>query len=263
MTGFNELARAPKLVQAATGAEYNARAMSDDKSLGKRLLGLFVETGPDATAPAPASGDGQPTAADEIAALARQSTPGSAQPASPTPAAVSPAAPPAPGMARPNVPPAAAVAPAKIDFDAVFKNAGIDPQALDRVRKAEDLLKTLPDSASDDVKRQIVEASLKAFGFEIAKIVEAVETQTKALDTYVRVNEQQTAKSITDAQAQIAKLEDQVITLKADIDKRTTNLASLAAAADVRRRQIARVRDFFQAPPAAPAGAPPASKTDD
>lgn len=234
--------------------------MPDDKSLGKRLLGLFVESAPDAQDPAAASGvgEGAPSPADEIAALARQSEPTAAPAPVAAPAAV--AQRPAPARLSPA---AGTIEPAKIDFDAVFKNAGIDPQALDRVRKAEELLKTLPDSASDDVKRQIVEASLKAFGFEIAKIVEAVETQTKALDTYVRVNEQQTAKSITDAQAQIAKLEDQVITLKAEIDKRTTSLASLAAAADVRRRQVARVRDFFQTPATAPAGAPPASKTDD
>ena len=99
---------------------------------------------------------------------------------------------------------------------------------------------------------------------EISKIVEGVQTQTKALDAYVRVNEQQTAKAITDAQAQIAKLEDQVITLRADIDKRTNALAGLAAAADVRKRQVSKVLDFFHTPsPAAPAGAPAASKADE
>lgn len=225
--------------------------MPDDKSLGKRILGLFVEAVDETKTPTPA---GDPaSAADEIAALARQTAPGAVE------AAAQPAAPPpAQAASKPLPVPTAGVTPAKIDFDAVFKNAGIDPGALDRVRKAEELLKTLPSSASDDVKRQIVEAALKAFGFEIAKIVEAVETQTKALDTYVKVNEQQTAKSISDAQAQIAKLEDQVITLRADIDKRTTSLASLAAAADVRRRQIAKVLEFFRTP-AAPAGSPPAS----
>ncbi len=234
--------------------------MPDDKSLGKRILGLFVETVDENATPTPAGDPGSP--ADEIAALARQSAP-TAAPVAPDPrqATSAPAkAPPAPAAAAPvRLPPSAEAAPpAKIDFDAVFKNAGIDPSSLDRVRKAEELLKTLPDSASDDVKRQIVEASLKAFGFEIAKIVEAVETQLKALETYVKVNEQQTAKSISDAQAQIAKLEDQVITLRADINKRTTALGSVAAAADIRRSQISRVLAFFRAP-AAPPGSTAAS----
>lgn len=234
--------------------------MTDDKSLGKRILGLFVES-VDETKPStsPTDPDGAPSAADEIAALAKQTAPQAT-----TPVAAPPPRPVAAAPAKPvAVSPATAVEPAKVDFDGVFKNAGIDPQALDRVRKAEELLKNLPDSASDEVKRQIVEASLKAFGFEISKILEAVVTQTKALDTYVRINEQQTAKAITDAQAQIAKLEDQVITLRADIDKRTTALASIAAAADVRKRQVSKVLDFFQAPSPAPAGAPPASKTDE
>ena len=232
--------------------------MPDDKSLGKRILGLFVESVDETKPAADPETEGTPSAADEIAALAKQSAPQAAPIAAAAPKPV--AAPPPRPVATAS---ATAVEPAKVDFDGVFKNAGIDPQALDRVRKAEELLKNLPDSASDDVKRQIVEASLKAFGFEISKILEAVVTQTKALDTYVRINEQQTAKAITDAQAQIAKLEDQVITLRADIDKRTTALASIAAAADVRKRQVSKVLDFFQAPSPAPAGAPPASKTDE
>lgn len=232
--------------------------MPDDKSLGKRILGLFVESVDETKPSADPDVEGTSSAADEIAALAKQSAPQAAPIAAPTPKTVAAPSP------RPVATAAAtAVEPAKVDFDGVFKNAGIDPQALDRVRKAEELLKNLPDSASDEVKRQIVEASLKAFGFEISKILEAVVTQTKALDTYVRINEQQTAKAITDAQAQIAKLEDQVITLRADIDKRTTALASIAAAADVRKRQVSKVLDFFQAPSPAPAGAPPASKTDE
>ncbi|MER2563189.1 MAG: hypothetical protein ABTQ32_20845 [Myxococcaceae bacterium] len=232
--------------------------MPDDKSLGKRILGLFVESVDETKPAADPETEGVPSPADEIAALAKQSAPQAAPIAAAAPKPV--AAPPPRPVATAS---AAAVEPAKVDFDGVFKNAGIDPQALDRVRKAEELLKNLPDSASDEVKRQIVEASLKAFGFEISKILEAVVTQTKALDTYVRINEQQTAKAITDAQAQIAKLEDQVITLRADIDKRTTALASIAAAADVRKRQVSKVLDFFQAPSPAPAGAPPASKTDE
>jgi hypothetical protein len=236
--------------------------MPDDKSIGKRILGLFVESVDESQQSATPPPDGEAvSAADEIAALARQSAPQAAHAATSQPVVQAPKAA-APAPTKPVSAPVAGVEPAKIDFDGVFKNAGIDPQSLDRVRKAEELLKTLPDSASDELKRQIVEASLKAFGFEISKIVEAVVTQTKALDTYVRVNEQQTAKAIADAQAQIAKLEDQVITLRADIDKRTTALASLAAAADVRKRQVSKVLDFFQAP-AQSAGAPAASKTDD
>lgn len=221
--------------------------MPEEKGLGSKILGLFVESDKDGT---PAEGTeavsppGEKSAADLVAELAGQAMPkkGPAQAAPPPPSA------------RPAIPaPTGPVTPAKVDFDAVFKGAGMDAAELDRVRKAEELLKSLPDSTPQDVKRQIVEASLKAFGFEIAKIVGAAQNQLKALETYVRLNEQQTAKAITDAQAQIAQLEDKIIGLRADITKKTEQLASVAAAADSRKGEVHRVLDFFGAPAAPPA----------
>ena len=149
-------------------------------------------------------------------------------------------------------PPSGPVTAAQVDFDAVFKTTGLDASDLDRVRKAEELLKGLPEATPVEVKRQIVEASLKAFGFDVAKIVGAAQQQLKALDTWVRLNEQQTAKAVADAQTQIAQLEDKVISLKADINKRADTLASLSAAADGRKGQVHRVLEFFSAPAAKP-----------
>ncbi len=143
--------------------------------------------------------------------------------------------------------PTGPVTAAQVDFDAVFKQAGIDASELDRVRKAEELLRSLPEATPIDVKRQIVEASLKAFGFEVAKIVAAANTQLKALDTFSRLKEQQTAKSITDAQAKIQQLEEQVIGLRADITRRTEELASVGAAAENRKAQVNQVLGFFGA----------------
>jgi ABC-type transporter Mla subunit MlaD len=215
--------------------------MPEDKGLGSKLLGLFVERDPGT----PAEGSeavepGEKSPADLVAELAGQSTPKRA------PGAPAVAPPPA---ARPAMPsPSGPVTPANVDFDGVFKQAGIDSGDLDRVRKAEELLKSLPEATPVEVKRQIVEASLKAFGFDLAKIVNAANTQLKALDTYVRLNEQQTVKSITDAQAKIAQLEEQIIGLRADINKRTEALASTSAAAENRKAQVHQVLSFFNAP---------------
>lgn len=223
--------------------------MAEEKGLGKKLLGLFVES-KDATpaegTPAVEASDAEKTPAELVAELAGQSAPKRGAP--PAQAA---AARPTAAMPGPSGP----VTPAQVDFDAVFKTAGMDTSDLDRVRKAEELLKGLPEATPLEVKRQIVEASLKAFGFDVAKIIGAAQNQLKALDTYVRLNEQQTAKSITDAQAQIALLEDKVLSLRADITKRTEQLASVAAAADGRKGQVHRVLEFFTAP-GAPAAKP-------
>lgn len=231
--------------------------MPEEKGLGSKILGLFVET--DAKDGTPAEGteavspSGEKSAADLVAELAGQSMPKKgAAPTAGTPA------PPPPPAARPAIPaPTGPVTPAKVDFDAVFKGAGMDASELDRVRKAEELLKSLPEGTPQDVKRQIVEASLKAFGFEIAKIVGAAQNQLKALETYVRLNEQQTAKAITDAQTQIAQLEDKIIGLRADITKKTEQLASVSAAADSRKGEVYRVLDFFGAPAAPPTAPKP------
>lgn len=220
--------------------------MPEEKGLGSKLLGLFVEVkdGTPAEGVEKVESDREKTAAEMVAELAGQSAPAK-QGSAPAPAA-------APSAAVPR--PAGPVTPAQVDFDAVFKNAGMDSGELDRVRKAEELLKGLPEATPVDIKRQIVEASLKAFGFELSKIVQAAQNQLKALDTYVRLNEQQTAKAITDAQAQIAQLEDKIISLRANINTRTEQLAGVAAAADGRKAQVSRVLEFFHAPtaPAAP-----------
>jgi hypothetical protein len=221
--------------------------MPEEKGLGSKFLGLFVDTSGN---PTPAEGSeavekGEKSAAEMVAELAGQTAVKGAPKGSA-------AAPPAPVSPMANMPKhSGPVAVAQVDFDSVFKSAGMDAAELDRVKKAEDLLKSLPESTPNDIKRQIVEASLKAFGFDIQKIGVAALNQMKALDTYVRINEQSCAKGITDAQKQIADFEDKVISLKADITKKTENLASVSLAATERKNQVSRVLEFFNvAPPA-------------
>jgi hypothetical protein len=205
----------------------------NEKGLGSKFLGLFVEK--------EAGEQTGKSAADEIAELARQS--GADAPAPPPPHA--------PGHAAPAAAagPALKVAPGtSTDFDAVFREAGMDAAELDRVKKAEELLKSLPDATPLDVKRQIVEASLKAVGFETATLVTASNNQKRALDTYVRVNEQATAKATQDAEAQIKSLHEKIATLKSDVEKRQAALKTLSEAANTRKAQVQKVLEFFEKP---------------
>lgn len=224
--------------------------MPEDKSLGSKLLGLFVESGGKDETPAEGTGavePGEKTAAELVAELTSASAP-KAAPLVPGRASAGAAPVPHPA-APPKVPlPTGPIEPVAVDFDAVFQKAGMDSAELDRVRKAEELLKGLPEATPQEVKRQIVEASLRAFGFDIAKIVGAAQNQVKALETYVRLNEQQTAKALADAQQQIGSLEEKIIGLRVDIEKRTQNLAGVSAAAEGRKQQVHRVLDFFSAP---------------
>src|SRR5688572_19451575 len=183
--------------------------MPEEKGIGSKILGLFVESegqGDPSAQPNPPPGASK-SAADEIAELARQ--------AGAAPAAGKPGAPPPPppGPAL-KLSPTSPAATGPLDFGAIFKDAGMDPAELDRVAKAEDLLQKLPATIGQAEKRAIVEASLKAFGFEIEKIAAAANNQKRALDTYVKVNETATAKAITDAEAQIKSFNEKIAALR-------------------------------------------------
>jgi hypothetical protein len=208
--------------------------MSEQKGLGKKFLGIFVESdGSESDAPSEETEGAAKTAAEEVAELAARSG------------------------ARPKdavtMPPMVAGASTSQDFEAVFRQAGMDPAELDRVKKAEQLLESLPEGTPVAVKRQIVEASLKAFGFEVEKIVVAAQNQGKALEAYVRANEAGTAKAIADAEKQIREHTERIAALRADIEKKTQGLSGLVASTQSRKAQVQRVLEFFAAPASSPA----------
>ena len=67
-------------------------------------------------------------------------------------------------------------------------------------------MKSLPEGTEPSVKKQIVEASLKAFGVPIDKIIEAGVAEIQALEGYLRAVGSRTQKSVTDSEERIAKL---------------------------------------------------------
>lgn len=231
--------------------------MSEQKGFGSKLLGIFVETDDevrkeeqeDEVIP---TGGGHKSAADLVAELASAgaAVPGARRGAAP---AADTLESPLPNI-RPDKLPAAGPPGAPVDFEAIFRELGMDPEELDRVRKAEELLKSLPDATPQAVKKQIVEASLKAFGFDLAKIAQAALNKRKALDTYVRVNETTTAKAVQDAEAQVQVLNEKIAALRSDIEKRTQGLTHITLAVQERKKDVQKIIDFFQTTP--PPGTP-------
>ena len=125
----------------------------------------------------------------------------------------SPDDPAAPALAGPD-PAATFVEPpppsrgGQVDFDAVFAAAGIDDEERARVGKAAELLDTLPTATEPAVKQQIVEASLKAFGVPIEKIIEAGVQEIQALQAYIQTGAQDTQKVLEESQRRIAQYEE-------------------------------------------------------
>jgi hypothetical protein len=87
----------------------------------------------------------------------------------------------------------------QVDFDAVFEAAGIDADERERVAKATDLLASLPADTAVAVRKQIVEASLKAFGVPIDKIIEAGVSEIQALEGYIRTGAADTQKLLEES----------------------------------------------------------------
>ena len=87
----------------------------------------------------------------------------------------------------------------------MFRAAGIDDGEQGRIDKATQLLKTLPAETPKDVKKQIVEASLKAFGYPVEQIIEAGAQEIQALEVYIQAGQRDTQSLLAESQKRIGR----------------------------------------------------------
>jgi hypothetical protein len=192
--------------------------MTEKKSWGSTVLGWFIVQDD-----APASSEGGAAAADAalIAAAGAQPSP-----------AVFQQEPPAPTDGQ-------------VAFDEVFSAAGIDASERERVGKAQQLLGSLPAETPVAVKKQIVEASLKAFGVPIENIIEAGVAEIQALEGYIRKNAGDTQQVLEESNRRIAQFEDEVRKLKARMEQQLQQQQAIAAACNAKKLDVQRVLEFF------------------
>jgi hypothetical protein len=196
--------------------------MNDKKSWGTTVLGWFVVRPEDELATAPAAAEeAAPAAADVYAAE---------QPVAPAPAFVSDP-PPAPG--------------GQVDFAAVFAAAGVDDEEQARVSKAAALLASLPAATEPAVKKQIVEASLNAFGVPIDLIIENGVQEIQALEGYIQAGAADTQKLLQESQARIAQFEAEIQRIRQVMDERVAEQAAVMRACNAKKLDVQRVLEFF------------------
>lgn len=202
--------------------------MSEKKGWGSAVLGWFIvqdgaTAGSDPGAEAPVSSDGD-SDRDLIARAA----------ASPPPPVFS------------SEPPAApAAAGGDIDFDGVFDAAGLSAEERERVGKAADLLKNLPAGTDPAVKKQIVEASLKAFGVPIESIIETGVGQIQALEAYIRKGAADTQAAAEEADRKVAAFQEEIKRLRAGVDAKVASQKALADGCNRRKLEVQQVLEFF------------------
>jgi hypothetical protein len=153
-----------------------------------------------------------------------------------------------PGPPAPSVEPVGELPAAPggvVDFDAVFAAFGLDPDSRDRLAKAQGLLESLPVGTEAGVKRQIVEASLKAFGVPFEKIIETACEEVQALDSYQRKGASTLQEFCDEAGKRIVGLEEQIRSIRAAMEKQVADQKLSLEACNRKKLEVQRVLEFF------------------
>ena len=195
--------------------------MEEKKGWGSTVLGWFVVREDEEGAAAPA--------ADALDAYAA--------------AADAPIAPAQPAVEFVAAPPAAPGG--QVDFPGVYAAAGIDDEEQARVEKAAGLLRSLPEGTDPALKKQIVEASLNAFGVPIDKIIEAGVQEIQALEGYIRSGAGDTQTLLQESQDRIAQFEAEIRRIRQVMEERVAEQNGVIRACNDRKLDIQRVLEFF------------------
>jgi hypothetical protein len=133
----------------------------------------------------------------------------------------------------------------QVDFEAVFESGGVDAEERERIAKAKALLDSLPENTDVAVKKQIVEASLKAFGVPIEKIVEAGAAEIQALEFYIRSGAGDTEKVLKESSERIAQYEQEIGNLRKIMEERVSEQNTVVAACNTKKLEVQKVLEFF------------------
>lgn len=132
-----------------------------------------------------------------------------------------------------------------VDFEGVFAAAGIDRDERERVERASELLASLPSETPVAVRKQIVEAAMKAFGVPLDKIIETGVEEIQALEGYIRTSVAETNQLLAESRTRIEQLEREIRDVRTIMDQRTQEQAAIGAACNTKKIDVQRVLEFF------------------
>jgi hypothetical protein len=133
----------------------------------------------------------------------------------------------------------------QIDFDGVFEAAGISADERQRVAKAGELLASLPAETPVAVRKQIVEASLRAFGVPIDKIIESGVGEIQALEGYIQRGAADTKKVLDESSRRIELYESEIRNLRTVMEQRVQEQQGVAAGCNAKKLEVQRILEFF------------------
>lgn len=133
----------------------------------------------------------------------------------------------------------------KVDYEQVFEAAGIDAEERERVKRTQELLTSLPPGTDETVKKQIVMASLRAFGVPIEQIIEATAQQLQALEAYIRAGAADTEKVTAEADLRIKQYEEEIVKLRSVMRQRVEEQQAVVRSCNGKKLEIQKVLEFF------------------
>lgn len=215
-----------------------------EKSWGDTVVGWFIVKDGEETATTAATSEADLTADELIAKYANQTPLNSEGENAATGTDAS-----APPPTAQHVPETYGTPPpvvdGKVDFDAVYETGGVDAEERERVAKAKSLLDSLPEGTDVTVKKQIVEASLNAFGVPIEKIIEAGVAEIEALEFYIRSGANDTEKVLQDGASRIQNYELEIQNLRKIMEDRVKEQNSVITACNAKKLEVQTVLEFF------------------
>ena len=201
--------------------------MSDKKSWGSTVAGWFIERDEPETPTEIESPENEAGVSTDYA----PSIPENYTTPSPTQGVFQTAPPPPAG--------------GQVDFAAVFVAAGVDEEEQQRVARTTELLRSLPAGTDAAETKQIVEASLKAFGVPIEKIIEATAEEIQALDGYIRNCAADNEKLIQESDARIKQYELEITNIRTVMQQSVEEQQNLIKVCNDKKLEVQQVLEFF------------------
>jgi hypothetical protein len=207
--------------------------MTDKKGWGATVAGWFIERDDNEQTGAAQAGAEMPDETSGDTGEPLTSLSGGADYATPSPTQ---------GVFQ--TPPPVAIG-GQVDFEAVFTAAGVNAEERQRVGKTIELLRSLPAGTDAAVKKQIVEAALKAFGVPIEKIIEASVEEIQALDGYVRNAAADNEKLIQESDARIKQYEEEIKNIRAVMQQSVEEQQAVIKVCNDKKLEVQQVLEFF------------------
>lgn len=130
-----------------------------------------------------------------------------------------------------------------VDIPAVYTAAKVSPEERDRVTRAEALLGHLPNIASQT--KNVVDATLKAFGVDARKIVDAATKEVVALEGFIRMSQEQTQRVNDEGAKRIAELQAEIERCRQIVAQATREGEERARTVNAELTKVQRVLEFF------------------